>query len=175
MLSKGNDMTDEENIIRQLNLEPLPGEGGYFRETYRSNIVVPSNALDKSYLGSRRMGTAIYYLLNSKTCSLMHRLPGDEIFHFYLGDPVEMLQLRSDNDGEIIQLGNDILHGLRPQVLVPGGTWQGSRLLPGGKYALMGTTMAPGFEFSDFVLGLRADLIERYPHFSELIIDLTAP
>ena len=144
------------DVIRILALVPLPGEGGYFRETYRSAL-----------------STAIYYLLTRDSFSAIHRLPGDEVFHFYLGDPVEMLQLRPDGTVERLTIGTDVGKGMRPQVVVPGGTWQGSRLLPGGEFALMGTTMAPGFDARDLELGDRAKLIGRYPVHADLIRALT--
>jgi predicted cupin superfamily sugar epimerase len=103
----------------------------------------------------------------------MHRLPTDEVFHFYLGDAVEMLQLHPDGRGEVIRLGSDLAAGERPQVLAPGGSWQGSWLVPGGRWALLGTTVAPGFEFADYTSGRRRELIARYPDFADLITALT--
>jgi predicted cupin superfamily sugar epimerase len=146
------------DIIRILNLQKLPTEGGYFSETYRS-----------------KNSTAIYYLLTDEIdCfSEMHRLAGDEIYHFYLGEPVEMLHLYPDGAGKRVFLGADLETGLLPQVLVPAGVWQGSRLARGGKFALMGTTMAPGFEYWDYKSGSRKELINLYPGFEELITTLT--
>jgi hypothetical protein len=95
------------------------------------------------------------------------------MFHFYLGDAVEMLQLKADGTGEVILLGQDIAAGMRLQYTVPGGVWQGSRVRAGGKYALLGTTMAPGFEYEDYETGQRHELIARYPEFSHLIRALT--
>jgi predicted cupin superfamily sugar epimerase len=166
-------MLTTQEIIQRLQLEPLAGEGGYFRETYRSKLTIPSNVLPDSYDGNRQITTAMFYLLTPEPFSAMHRLPGDEIFHFYLGDAVEMLQLHPDGTGEIVMIGNDIVAGMRPQVLVPGGSWQGSRLQPGGRFALMGTTMAPGFEFGDYTSGRRAELVAQYPDYIELITALT--
>lgn len=166
-------MNTAEEIIALLKMQPLPGEGGFFVETYRSKGMVDGNALTPLYSGNRSFGTAIYYLLTPDTFSAIHRLPGDEIFHFYLGDPVEMLQLGSDGSGERIIIGTDIESGMRPQVIVPGNVWQGSRLRPGGKFALMGTTMAPGFEFADYTPGFREPLLRLCPEFSELISALT--
>ena len=153
------------DVIRILRLEPHPEEGGYFLETYRSPVdyrpVHPFEDL-------RSTSTAIYYLLTPDTFSAMHRLPGDEVFHFYAGDPVEMLQLHPDGHSEILALGSD-LRAARPQVVVPGGSWQGSRLRAGGAWALLGTTMAPGFDFADYETGRRGELIERYPDRAALI------
>jgi hypothetical protein len=103
----------------------------------------------------------------------MHRLKGDEVYHFYLGDPAEMLILKPDGTSKTLLMGQDIVSGMRLQHVVPGGAWQGSRLVPGGKFALLGTTMAPGFDPADFELGSRGELTARYPAYAELIAALT--
>ena len=159
--------------MRILSLAPLPGEGGYFRETYRSPLVIPAEVLPPLYTGPRNAGTAIYYLLTPETTSRIHRLPGDEVFHFYLGDPVEMLHLHPDGKAGCFIIGNDLERGMRPQVVVPAGVWQGSRLVAGGRFALLGTTMAPGFEFDDFDAGDRAILLGQFPEQADLIRALT--
>lgn len=151
-------------IISALNLKPLALEGGFYRETYRS--------ANRIHSLNRNLSTAIYYLLTADTYSALHRLPSDELFHFYLGDPVEMLQLHPDGTGSLITLGNDIIHGQTPQLLVPAGTWQGSRLVPGGQYALLGTTMAPGFDFADYEAADINELAKRYPEYADLISSL---
>jgi predicted cupin superfamily sugar epimerase len=166
-------MLSAEEIIQCLQLEPHPCEGGFFRETYRSRLSIPASALPSEYSSGRSASTAIYYLLTPGTFSEMHRLPTDEVFHFYLGDSVEMLQLHPDGRGEVICLGSDLAAGERPQVLAPGGTWQGSRLMPGGRWALLGTTVAPGFEFADYTSGRRSELVATFPGFAELITALT--
>jgi predicted cupin superfamily sugar epimerase len=165
-------MLTAEQIRELLQMRPHPIEGGYFAETYRGSQVVPQSLL-RGYPGDRAISTAIYYLLTPDTFSAMHRVRGDEMFHFYLGDPVEMLQLKTDGTGEVILLGQDIAAGMRPQHTVPGGVWQGSRVRAGGKYALLGTTMAPGFEYEDYETGQRQDLITGYPELSQLITSLT--
>ena len=103
----------------------------------------------------------------------MHRLKSDEIFHFYLGDPVEMLLLLPDGTGRTLVLGPDLLNGMQPQVVVPAGIWQGARLLKGGRLALLGTTVSPGFEFADYESGRRNELIKSYPKCQEFITHLT--
>ncbi|HEY7676597.1 MAG TPA: cupin domain-containing protein, partial [Candidatus Methylomirabilis sp.] len=133
-----------------LGLRPHPAEGGFFVETYRAGEGVPAEALPARYGGARAFSTAIYYLLTPDTFSAMHRLASDEVFHFYLGDPVEMLHLFPDGSGRAVTLGPDLLAGMRPQVVVPRGVWQGSRLAPGGRLALLGTTVAPGFDLADY-------------------------
>ncbi|MBU2690879.1 MAG: cupin domain-containing protein [Candidatus Eisenbacteria bacterium] len=166
-------MFGAEEIIQKLQLKPLPHEGGYYRETYRSGFNIPTGALPSNYDKDRHASTAIYYLLTPDTFSALHLLPADELFHFYCGDPVEMLQLHADGAGELIKIGNDLKQDHRPQILTPAGSWQGSRLVSGGKYALMGTTMVPGFEFTDYKAAVRTELISKYPEFEELIKELT--
>jgi len=166
-------MLTADQIITLLNLKPHPEEGGYFVETYRSTETLSEKALPSRYKGVRLFGTAIYYLLTPETFSAMHRLPSDEIFHFYIGDPVEMLQLWPDGSIRVLILGSDILNGMQPQVVVPRGVWQGAKLLKDGKFALLGTTVSPGFEFADYESGRRDELVKSYPKFRESIIALT--
>ena len=170
---KGVFMLTSDQIITLFNLKPHREEGGYFVETYRSSETISEKALPSRYKGVRSFGTAIYYLLTLETFSSIHRLRSDEIFHFYLGDPIEMLQLFPDGSGRVLILGSDILNGMQPQVVVPRGVWQGARLLKGGKFALLGTTVSPGFEFVDYESGRRDELAKSYPTFRELIISLT--
>lgn len=150
-------------IIEELGLEPHPEEGGFFRETYRSAGEIPAEALSGEYSGTRSHSTAIYYLLTPESMSEMHLLPTDEVFHFYLGDPVEQLLLRPDGSSELVVLGPDLAAGQRVQHVVPGGVWQGARLAPGGAWALMGCTVAPGFDYADYTSGNRAELSRAYP------------
>ncbi|NLI97962.1 cupin domain-containing protein [bacterium] len=166
------DLTADE-IIRLLGLERLEMEGGYYCQSYRSTEVIPREALPPRYKSAKVFGSAIYYLLTPDQRSAMHRLPTDEIFHFYLGDPVTQLQLRPDGSSEVVQIGPDIAYGQRLQVVVPAGTWQGAILSPGGRFALMGTTMAPGFDYSEYEQGNRRDLMRRYPDRKNLVEKLT--
>jgi hypothetical protein len=161
-----------EDIIRLLHMEPHP-EGGYFAEGYRSSEFLAREALPARYPGPRRTGTAIYYLLTAATFSEIHRVASDEIFHFYLGDPVEMLQLRPDGSTHRVAIGADLAQNMRPQVVVPHGVWQGSRLVPGGRFALLGCTVGPGFEYADYERGSRELLLAQYPEARELILALT--
>jgi uncharacterized protein len=166
-------MLSAQEILELLKLQALPIEGGYFAETYRSGLVLQKGALPSSYPGDRSVATAIYYLLTPDTFSTLHRLRGDEIFHFYLGDPVEMLELRADGTGVITLLGQDIASGQKLQHVVPAGVWQGSRLVAGGEYALLGTTVSPGFDYEDYETGQRDGLIAQYPKFKDRISALT--
>src|SRR5262245_1200758 len=144
-------MTTAQDLITLLHLQPHPKEGGFFRETYRA----------AERCGERSLSTAIYYLLTPNTFSALHRLASDEIFHFYLGHPVRMLQLGADGGKEIV-LGPDLSAGQQVQVLVPRGVWQGSFLEPGGEFALLGCTVAPGFDYADYEHGQRAALLTQF-------------
>jgi uncharacterized protein len=164
---------DVEAIIQKLGLKPHPAEGGFYRETYRSGERLPAAALPARYGADRAFSTAIYYLLTPDGFSAMHRLQSDEIFHFHAGDPVTMLQLHPDGQGRTVILGPDVLAGQQPQVIVPRGVWQGLILNDGGTFALLGTTVAPAFEFADFELGVHDLLLQEYPAYRRLIERLT--
>jgi hypothetical protein len=150
-----------------LHLQPHPKEGGFFRRTYRSSIPVDLAR------GQRPVGTAIYYLLESGAFSEMHVLDSDEIFHFYLGDPVEMLQLHPDGSSAIFTLGQDLQAGQHVQLVVPAGVWQGTRIIGDGKVALLGCTVTPGFDFADYRSASHAELAEKWPTQGDRIKALT--
>ena len=139
------------DIIRHLDLQPLPGEGGFYRQTYAIN-------------GSdgHPVTTAILFLVTPESWSGLHRLVGDELFHVYLGDPCQMVVLAPDGTLTEHRLGSNLAAGEQIQVLVPGGTWQGTRLIPGGTvgWALLGTTMTPGFRPDQFELATSQTLAE---------------
>jgi uncharacterized protein len=163
-----------EDVKKLLGLQPHPREGGWYVRTYEAAELVDAKAFaDGRYAGARLTGTAIYYLLEPGTFSEMHRLKSDEVFHFYAGDAVEMLQLRKGGRGAMVVIGNDLLRGQRPQVVVERGVWQGSRLVEGGRWALLGCTVSPGFEFDDYESGVREQLCVRWPEFGDEITALT--
>jgi uncharacterized protein len=167
-------MTRDE-VIERLRLEPLPGEGGYFRQTWIAPECVAAGALGARYPRPMAVGTAIYYLVTDHPdgFSAMHRLPTDEVYHFYLGDPVEQLLLHEDGRADVVILGQDLAGGQQVQHVAPRDTWQGTRLVPGGRWALLGTTMAPGFDERDYEAGDRAELVARYPRSAARIAALT--
>jgi predicted cupin superfamily sugar epimerase len=162
-----------EQIIEFFGMKPLPAEGGFYIETYRAKEKIAQAGLPRRYTGPRDVGTAILYLLTPDTFSALHRVRSDEVFHFYLGDPVTMLQLHPDHTSEVITLGHDILNGQRIQVTVPKESWQGCLLEHGGGFALMGTTMAPGFDSADFGLANAEELLQQYGDRQEIILRLT--
>lgn len=174
-------MTADE-VKRILQLEPHPREGGSFRQMYQSAALFSATIFGNSsdpvhYDGPRRLSTAIYYLLEPGNFSEMHRLASDEVFHHYGGAPVEMLQLWPGGQIAKIVLGMDLAAGQRPQVVVPKGVWQGSRVLHREEvaetWALMGCTVSPGFDYADYETGTRAELTGRYPEVWQMIHDLT--
>ncbi len=154
-------------IKKLLDLRPHPIEGGSYRRTYTSaaTLALPH--------GQRAAGTAIYYLLEPGTFSEMHVLDSDEIFHFYLGEPVEMLQLFPDGRSEVFTLGPDLAAGQHVQLVVPAGVWQGTRLIGNGQVALMGCTVTPGFDFADYRNVAAEELIAKWPQEAERIRSLT--
>jgi predicted cupin superfamily sugar epimerase len=160
------------DLMRILNLKPLEPEGGFFIETYRTVEKIDARQFGLGHCGTRSLSTAIYYLLTPESFSAIHKVPGDEIFHFYAGDPVEMLELHADGSGGVTTLGPDIGAGMKFQHIVKGGVWQGARLVAGGEYALLGTTMAPGFDYADFSKGNVDELAATYPAHEELIREL---
>jgi predicted cupin superfamily sugar epimerase len=164
-----------ETLIRHLDLKPLPWEGGYFRETWRSEVSVPQTALGDEYTGPRAAGTSICYMLTPDTLSKMHRLPSPETFHFYMGDLVEMLLLHPDGSDEVVVFGHDLRAGQFLQFTIAGNTWMGGRLVDGHQrgFALMGTTVAPGFDFDDLEMGDGDALACEYPNAAEMIRALT--
>lgn len=169
-------MLTAEQLISLLNLAPLPVEGGYFRQTYLSTDIVSPASLPPRYDETKAFSSLIYFLLHDENFSCMHRLPTDEVYHFYLGDPVEMLLLYPGGKSEIVILGSGIAAGQRVQFVAPRGVWQGSHLLAAdrhGKFALGGTTMAPAYTDADFELGKREDLIREFPDRADLIRALT--
>jgi uncharacterized protein len=173
-------MTDQNqyinDLIQKLNLQPLPGEGGLYAETYRSALEISGSALPEIYADrAKPCGTAIFYLLTSQpdSFSAFHRLPSDEIYHFYLGNPLELTLLYPDGSSRRVLLGQDLWNDQHLQWVVPAGVWQGSRVLPGGSFSLVGTTMAPGFTLSDYQGGRREELLALYPNEIKIIQALT--
>ncbi|MEM1102478.1 MAG: cupin domain-containing protein [Pseudomonadota bacterium] len=159
------DRTDAKRIIEALQLEPLPVEGGLFRQTWRSDS------------GDAVVGTATYAAFtDDPDCfSAMHKLTIDEVWHFYLGDPIELLILRATGEIERPTMGPSVLDGQRPQLIVKAGDWMGGRLAPGGVFALFGNTMAPGFHSACYTGGEAEALAADWPAAADDIRALTRP
>lgn len=160
-------MPTVEQLITKLNLKPLPEEGGYYNEHYRSAGVIPH--VERNY------STSIYFMLPAGQISALHRIKSDEGWHFYLGGPMTVVQISPEGKVEKIVLGQDVLNGQKVQHVVPAGYWFGAYPNPGTEYALVGCTVAPGFDFADFELGTRADLLRQFPQAEDVISQLTHP
>lgn len=154
-----------EEVARLLDLAPLEPEGGYFRRTAEAAERLPGS--------ERRAYSVIYFLVTPSGFSAMHRLESDETWCFHCGDGLESLRLTSDGAGKIVKLGLDLAAGETPQDVVSAGIWQGTRLKPGGRWALVSCVVAPEFRWSDFTLGERRDLAAKYPDFAQEIPALT--
>lgn len=163
-----------QQLIEHFKMEKIPQEGPWFTLTYRSDIVLPQSALPSRYDGPRAAGNAIVALATREDFSALHRLKTDETWHYYGGDPLQMLILHPDGGGEIVVLGPDVIHGQKVQQVVPAGSWQGA--IPLGNetaYTLFGDTLTPGFEYSDFEMGYRSELQLSHPAFTQEIVRLT--
>ncbi len=157
-----------------LGLVKHPREGGWYVRMWESEEFVTADAFESErYDSARRTSTAIYYLLEPETFSEMHVLKSDEIFHHYLGEAVEILQLFEDGHTERAVIGKDLEAGERPQQVVRRGVWQGSRLLKSEGWALLGCTVSPGFEFEDYEDASAEELVARWPGEAEMIRGLT--
>jgi predicted cupin superfamily sugar epimerase len=158
--------------IEKLQLEPHP-EGGYFRQTYRSGVVIAREALPAGFSGARTASTAIYFLLGGKDFSAFHRLRSDEVWHFYAGAPVSVHVIDASGTYSEIRLGADRETEQVFQAVVRAGCWFASHVVDWNSFAVVGCTVAPGFDFEDFEMGKREELIAHYPALRELIRRLT--
>jgi predicted cupin superfamily sugar epimerase len=154
-----------EDLVAHYDLEPIPREGGLFRRTWAG----PERP------DGRPEGTAIVALLTVPDYSALHRLPTDEVWHFHLGDPLELLLLAPDGTSRTAVLGPDVLHGQHLQFTVPGGTWMGARVVAGGAWTFFGCTMAPGFTYDGYEHGDAGELTTRYPSEATRITRLCRP
>lgn len=158
--------------VEKYDMLPHP-EGGYFAETYRSAEVIPQSVLPARFGGDRSFSTGIYFLLENHHFSTLHRIQADEMWHFYAGGPLDVYVIYPDGRLEIIQLGDNPDVGEVFQAVVPAGTWFGSKPKADSAYSLVGCTVAPGFDFADFELGERAQLLALFPQHQEVIHLLT--
>jgi uncharacterized protein len=148
-------------------------EGGAFREIYRSPVMAPLQALPSTFGGDRNFCTSIYFLLQKHQFSAFHKIKSDEVWHFYYGDTLIVYEI--DQQGQMIEhrLGCDPDNNESFQCVIAAGNWFGARLAPGGEYALVGCTVSPGFDFADFELAAREELLHLFPEHRELIQALT--
>lgn len=167
-------MHTAEYWIKSLNLIAHP-EGGYFGEVYRSSETVAGNALPARFKGERSLATGIYFLIKKNRFSALHRLKADEIWHFYTGSPLEISMIMPDGNLKHHHMGADFTTGQHFQVVVPAGCWFGASVMDTHPeaFALVGCTVAPGFDYTDFELGNRQLLLAEYPQHQQTILQLT--
>ena len=160
----------KEELIEQFSLVAHP-EGGFYKETYRSAEIIEYNSSD--FPNNRNYSTAIYFLIEKNNFSALHRIKSDELWHFYDGDALEVIEI--DLKGNLIrtQIGRDISNGQTYQYMVKAGHWFGSRVLHGGEFSFVGCTVSPGFDFNDFEMAKRNQLITLFPQHEQLIKELT--
>jgi predicted cupin superfamily sugar epimerase len=161
-----------EEIIRILQMQPHP-EGGYFRETYRSEGVISKEELGEEYSGKRNFSTCIYFLLTSESFSAFHRIVQDEAWHFYDGCSLFLHVISPKGEYNKVIIGRNIEKGEVPQYVVPGGTWFAAEVVNEDSFSLLGCTVAPGFDFMDFEMARRAELIGLFPELREIIVRLS--
>ncbi len=155
-------------LVRHFGMSPHP-EGGFYRETYRSAGSIPAEALPSGFSGARSYSTAILFLLRQGDVSRLHRIRQDELWHFYLGDPLRLVMISPEGRPEEVVLGQDVTRGQHLQWAVPAGYWVGAAPVPGSAFSLVGCTVAPGFDFADFELGEREALLRLFPDARELV------
>lgn len=164
-------MWNIEYWIDNLKLQSHP-EGGYFRETYRAAEQIEKRCLPERFTEDRVFGTAIYFLLPGDQFSAFHRMKSDEIWHFYIGDPLTLHIITAEGEYYTRRLGTD-LTSPNFQETVPAGAWLAAEVEGQKRFTLTGCTVAPGFEFKDFQLAERAALQNQFPQYSEIIEKFT--
>jgi predicted cupin superfamily sugar epimerase len=157
-----------EYFIKHLQLQPHP-EGGFFKETYRSPGIIPSQSLSSDFNGDRHYSTAIYFLLQKGDFSAFHRISSDECWHFYEGGTLFIHVVDEDGKYSCTCLGRKIHEGEVFQFVVPAKCWFASEPAPGTDFALVGCTVAPGFDFADFEMAKAEILLKRFPQHDALI------
>ena len=160
------------DLIKRFKLEPHP-EGGYFRETYRSEGLISNAKPGWEFSSERNFSTCIYFLLTSDSFSAFHRIKQDEIWHFYEGSPIRLYMIAPDSNASQAIIGSNFEEGQVPQFVVPKGVYFAAEVAAENAYSLVGCTVAPGFDFEDFELPSRQTLLERFPEHQGLITQFT--
>jgi hypothetical protein len=165
-------MPDARAWIDHLGLSRHP-EGGWFRETYRSAERIARAHLPPRFTGDRAFATMIYYLLEGDDFSALHRIRQDEGWHFYDGSPLTLHLIAPDGSYSAVRLGRRPAHGERPQAVAPAGWLFAATVDEPGSFSLCGCTVAPGFDFADFEMPPRAELLRQLPQHGAIIERLT--
>lgn len=163
---------NRNELIKSLQLQAHP-EGGFYKETYRSEMMIFEGENNSGFNEARNVSTAIYFLIERDNFSALHRIKSDEIWHFYTGDPLEVIEITPQGQLIHTMVGSEIDKGQVFQYVVKAGHWFGSRVLSGGDFSFVGCTVAPGFDFRDFEMGERDQLIHQFPEHSEIIQQMT--
>jgi predicted cupin superfamily sugar epimerase len=151
-----------DEIIELLGLKPQ-GTCGYMGETFVSDLRIPADALPAEYQGSRPLGGVLYFLVTPQAGVRLHRIRSDQMYHHYLGDPLEVLLLYPNGNGEVRVVGSDLSAGMRPQLLIPGGTFHAGRVRAGIGYALLGTSVWARADPADVEIGEPLRLTAAFP------------
>ena len=162
----------KEKLIQQLELIPHP-EGGYYKETYRSEGVFKSDSLDSTIEGERSYCTGIYFMLTADTFSAFHKISSDEMWHFYDGSAIELHMITEEGIYSCVYIGRDIENGEHLQYVVPKNVWFASRVKDNAEYSLLGCTVSPGFDFRDFILPNTSEMTAMFPQYEKIIGELT--
>ena len=165
-------MMTAQQLITKFDLTEHP-EGGFYKETYRSNGIIHNTNLSDNFIGDRNYSTCIYFLLTTEKFSAFHKINQDEIWHFYKGATLQLHMISPDGAYSFVHIGNKIEDNEIPQFIVPAGYWFAAEVLSPNSYSFVGCTVAPGFDFNDFVLPKRKELIALFPTHSEIITKLT--
>ncbi len=161
-----------QQIVNKFDLTQHP-EGGYFKETYRSNGIIKNENLSEIFIGDRNHSTGIYFLLTSDSFSAFHKINQDEMWHFYLGTTLKLHMISPEGEYSFVLIGNDVINNEVPQFVVPAQYWFAAEVVNENSFSFTGCTVAPGFDFNDFVLPERKVLIELFPQHKEIITRLT--
>lgn len=157
-----------QQYVAHLQLQPHP-EGGYFKETYRSHELIQHNCLPERFTGNRSFSTAIYYLLQQGDFSAFHKIKSDECWHFYAGSCLLIHVIETIGNYYCVKLGSDIINGETFQFVVPEGAWFAAEPAANESFSLAGCTVSPGFDFEDFEMADKEQLLKEYPLHSKLI------
>ena len=165
-------MNQVDFLVRKLELQPHP-EGGFYKEVYRSELVIPSESLPPFFGGGRNLATSIYFLIEKNNFSALHKIKSDEIWPFYDGDPLEVIEIDEAGNLKSTLIGRNPDAGEVFQYTVKANTWFGSRVRLGGEFSLVGCSVSPGFDFRDFEMGEGDTLSKQFPHLKKIIYEMT--
>ena len=161
-----------QKVIEKLKLQEHP-EGGYFKETYRSEALIPHDSLVGNFKGDRNISTAIYFMLTSEMFSAFHKVEQDELWHFHFGSSIELHTISPEGIHATHIIGNDIMNGEQPQLTVEGGDWFCAKVKDSNSFSLVSCTVAPGFDFRDFILPSKDEMVKLFPQHETIISEFT--